>query len=54
MLKQNIELRLAESDLCQLVNTTLDEFRANLRGELERDLNPLPKTIMDRNRFTRF
>src|SRR5262249_34822787 len=47
MLKQNVELRLAESDLCQLVNATLDEFKVNLRGELERDLHPVPKTVMD-------
>ena len=47
MLKQNIELRLAESDLCELVNATLDEFKVNLRGELERDLHPVPKTAMD-------
>jgi len=47
MLKQNIELRLAESDLCELVNTTLDEFKDNLRGALERDLQPVPKTAMD-------
>jgi putative PEP-CTERM system histidine kinase len=47
MLKQNIDLRLAESDLCQLVNATLDEFKSNLRGELERDLHPVPKTVMD-------
>ena len=32
MLKQNIELRVAESDLGQLVTTTLDEFKASLRA----------------------
>ena len=47
MLKQNIELRLAQSDLCQLVTITLDEFKANLRAALEQDLQPVPKTMMD-------
>src|SRR6185369_12526387 len=43
MLKQNIELRLTQSDLCQLVTMTLDEFKANLRAKLEQDLQPVPK-----------
>ena len=47
MLKQNIELRLAQSDLCHLVTITLDEFKANLRAALEQDLQPVPKTMMD-------
>jgi signal transduction histidine kinase len=47
MLKQNIELRLSQADLCQLVTLTLDEFKANLRSELEQDLQPVPKTLMD-------
>jgi signal transduction histidine kinase len=47
MLKQDIELRLAQSDLCQLVTLTLDEFKANLRAELEQDLQPVPKAMMD-------
>jgi putative PEP-CTERM system histidine kinase len=47
MLKQNIELRLAQSDLRQLVMTTLDEFKSNLRAEVERDLQPVPKVMMD-------
>ena len=47
MLKQNIELRLTQSDLCQLVTMTLDEFKANLRAKLEQDLQPVPKTMMD-------
>ena len=51
MLKQNIELRVAESDLSQLVTTTLDEFKSSLRGELERDLRPLPKALMDQQQI---
>jgi putative PEP-CTERM system histidine kinase len=47
MLKQNIELRLSQADLCQLVTLTLDEFKANLRSELEQDLQPVPKVLMD-------
>ena len=47
MLKQDIELRLAQSDLRQLVTTTLDEFKANLRAAVERDLQPVPKVMMD-------
>jgi putative PEP-CTERM system histidine kinase len=51
MLKQNIELRVAESDLGQLVNTTLDEFKSSVRGVLERDLHPMPKALMDQQQI---
>jgi putative PEP-CTERM system histidine kinase len=47
MLKRNIELRLAEGDLKQLVAATLDEFKANLRAELQSDLRPVPKAYLD-------
>jgi putative PEP-CTERM system histidine kinase len=47
MLKQNIELRLAQADLCHLVTMTLHEFKANLRAALEQDLQPVPKAMMD-------
>jgi putative PEP-CTERM system histidine kinase len=47
MLKQDIELQLTQSDLCHLVTTTLAEFKANLRAQLEQDLQPVPATMMD-------
>ncbi|HET9132475.1 MAG TPA: ATP-binding protein, partial [Terriglobia bacterium] len=47
MLKQNIELRLTQSDLCKLVSITLEEFKSNLRAHLEQDLQPVPQTMMD-------
>jgi putative PEP-CTERM system histidine kinase len=47
MLKQDVGLRRAQADLCQLVTNTLDEFKANLRAELEQDLQPVPKVMMD-------
>jgi len=47
MLRQNIELKLERCDLNQLVSATLDEFKGNLRGKLNTDLKPLPKTLID-------
>jgi putative PEP-CTERM system histidine kinase len=47
MLKQDVGLRRAQADLCQLVTNTLDEFKANLRAELEQDLQPVPIAMMD-------
>ena len=47
MLKQGIELRLAECDLKNLVSATLNEFKSNLRAELKQDLQPVPRALMD-------
>jgi putative PEP-CTERM system histidine kinase len=47
MLKQDIELHLNECDLTALIATTLDEFKANLKAELRKDLQPLPKALVD-------
>ena len=47
MLKQGIELRLAECDLKSLVSATLNEFKSNLRAELKQDLQPVPRALMD-------
>ena len=47
MLKQDVGLRRASADLCQLVTRTLDEFKGSLRAELEQDLQPVPKAMMD-------
>jgi putative PEP-CTERM system histidine kinase len=47
MLKQHIELRLAECDLKHLIATTLDEFKSNLNAELKVDLQPVPKSLVD-------
>jgi putative PEP-CTERM system histidine kinase len=47
MLKQDIGLRRAQADLCQLVTSTLHEFKGSLRAELEQDLQPVPKAMMD-------
>src|ERR1051325_10310346 len=43
MLRQKIELSVAECDLNHLIATTLDEFKSNLRAELEQELQPVPK-----------
>jgi len=51
MLKKDIELRLAESDLNQLVSSTLDEFKANLRAPLERDLRHVPRAMLDQTQI---
>ena len=47
LLRQNVELSLAEGDLNQLVTTTLEEFKTDLKAVLERDLQPMPKVLMD-------
>jgi putative PEP-CTERM system histidine kinase len=47
ILKQNIELKPVECDLNQLVSATLDEFKASLKAELKRDLQPVPKILID-------
>jgi putative PEP-CTERM system histidine kinase len=47
MLKQNIELKLEQCDLNDLVASTLNEFKATLRAELEKDLQPVPKALID-------
>jgi putative PEP-CTERM system histidine kinase len=47
MLKQDIGLHRAQADLCQLVTDTLQEFKGSLRAELEQDLQPVPKAMMD-------
>jgi len=46
MLKQDIELKLAECDLKNMVASTLSEFNS-LRAELKQDLQPVPKAMMD-------
>jgi signal transduction histidine kinase len=47
ILKQNIELKPVECDLNQLVSATLDEFKASLKAELKRDLQPVPRILID-------
>ena len=47
MLKQNIELKVSECDLKQLVAATLDEFKPNLKATLEPDLKPVPNALID-------
>ena len=47
ILKQNVELNVAECDLNSLVACTLDEFKSNLKVELEHDLPPVPRVLMD-------
>jgi len=51
MLKQDIELHPAKADLCQLISTTLDEFKSNLKADVERDLQPVPKAMIDREQI---
>src|SRR6185295_9326801 len=51
MLKQNLELHVTESDLGELVASTLDEFKANLRAALERDMQPIPNAIIDKEQI---
>lgn len=46
-LKQKIELRLADADLNELVEKTLDEFRHCARLPLEKDLKPVPAIPLD-------
>jgi hypothetical protein len=47
MLKQNIELKLDQYDLNELVRSTLQEFKGSVRAEIEPDLQPVPKVLMD-------
>jgi putative PEP-CTERM system histidine kinase len=51
MLRQNVELRVAECDLNQLVTATLDEFNTDLRASLERKLQPIPRTLIDQEQI---
>jgi len=51
MLRQNVELRVAECDLNQLVTATLDEFNTDLRASVERKLLPVPPTLIDREQI---
>jgi putative PEP-CTERM system histidine kinase len=51
MLRQNVELRVAECDINQLVSATLDEFKAHLRAALEPDLKPVPKVLADQEQM---
>jgi len=46
-LKQGIDLKLEQCDLTQLISSTLDEFKANLRAELKWDFHPVPRTFVD-------
>jgi putative PEP-CTERM system histidine kinase len=46
-LKQHVELKLEQCDLNSLVVSTLSEFKTNLRAELQQDLRPVPKTLID-------
>lgn len=47
LLKQNIELRVAECDLNELVKATLSEFKGSLKAGLDQVLQPMPKVRMD-------
>src|SRR5437773_1775494 len=47
MLKQGIELKLAECNLKNLVTATFNEFKSNLRAEMKQDLQPVTKALMD-------
>ncbi len=47
MLRQNIELKLDQCDLNQLISATLDEFNGSLNAELKKDLRLLPKVRLD-------
>src|ERR1044071_537414 len=51
MLKQDIELKPVEWDLKDLVSATLSEFKANLKAELKKNLQPVPKVLMDPNQI---
>src|SRR6185369_9018724 len=51
MLRQNVELRVAECDLKQLVETTLEEFESSLRAALKPDLKPVPKVLIDQEQM---
>jgi putative PEP-CTERM system histidine kinase len=47
MLRENIELRPAECDLNQLVESTLGEFKNSLKADLKQELQPIPKVQID-------
>jgi putative PEP-CTERM system histidine kinase len=47
MLRGKIELKLNPCDLTQLVAETLDGFKANLKAELQQNLQPLPRIRLD-------
>jgi putative PEP-CTERM system histidine kinase len=47
MLRGKIELKLDPCDLTRLVAETLDGFKANLKAELQQNLQPLPKVRLD-------
>jgi putative PEP-CTERM system histidine kinase len=47
MLKQTVELNVAACDLKQLLASTLEEFKPNLKAALEPDLKPIPPVFID-------
>ena len=47
MLRGKIELKLDPCDLTKLVAATLDGFKANLKAELQQNLQPLPSVRLD-------
>jgi putative PEP-CTERM system histidine kinase len=47
MLRQNIELKLTNCDLSDLVAKTLDGFNVELKTELKHNLKPLPRIQID-------
>jgi len=47
MLRGKIELKLDPCDLTKLVAETLDGFKANLKAELQQNLQPLPRVRVD-------
>jgi len=47
-LKRTVELNMAECDIKQLVATTLEEFKPNLKATLEPHLQPVPMALVDR------
>jgi putative PEP-CTERM system histidine kinase len=47
MLRGKIELNLDSCDLTRLVAETLNGFKANLKAELQQNLQPLPKIRLD-------
>ncbi len=47
LLRQNIELRLSDCDLNNLVMSTLDEFKTHLRTEIKQELQPVSRIRMD-------
>jgi putative PEP-CTERM system histidine kinase len=47
LLKQNIQLKLSECDLNDLVAATLVEFKGSLKADIEQVLQPVPKVRID-------